>query len=83
MDEEMAANDFGVSEDQATADRPAYEPGSSTSLEGGIGLFIEITTDWLIVVNAGVEWFDQNIYDSPIVEEHYVVKGFGAINYVF
>ena len=83
MDEEMAANDFGVSGDQATANRPAYDPGASTSLEGGIGLFIEVTEDWLIVTSVAVEWLDESIYDSPIVEEHYVVKGFGAINYVF
>ena len=67
----------------AAANRPAYEPGASTSLEGGVGLFIEVTEDWLIVTSVAVEWLDESIYDSPIVEEHYVVKGFGAINYVF
>ena len=83
MDEEMAENDFGVPADKATANRPAYQPGASTSLEGGISLFVELTQDWLIVASAGIEWFDRNVYDSPIVDEHYVLKGFGAINYVF
>lgn len=83
MDAEMAENDFGVPANQATANRPAYQPGASTSLEAGVGLFIELTPDWLVVVSAGAEWLDSNVYESPIVEEHYVIKGFGAINYVF
>lgn len=83
LDAELAANDYGVPEDKATAARPAYQPGASTSLEAGIGLFIELTPDWLIVTSAGVEWLDRNAYDSPIVEDQYVIKGFGAINYVF
>ena len=83
MSEEMTENDFGVPEDKATAERSAYYPGASVSLEAGVGLFIEITTDWLVVGSVAVEWFDENVYDSPIVSEHYVFKGFGAINYVF
>jgi outer membrane protein len=83
MDSDMAANDFGVPDKKATPDRPAYSPGSSTSLEGGLSLFFELTPNWLVIANAAVEWFDDNAYDSPIVDEHYVIKGFGAINYVF
>lgn len=83
MDKEMAENDFGVPANKAAANRPAYQPGASTSLESGIGLFFELTPDWLLVASAGIEWFDQNVYESPLVDEHYVLKGFGAINYVF
>jgi len=83
MDADMAANDFGVPEDKATPNRPAYQPGAATSLEGGIGLFIELTPDWLIVASTGVEWLDHNVHRSPIVDEQYVIKGYGAINYVF
>jgi outer membrane protein len=83
MDSDMAKNDFGVQGKKATFNRPAYSPGSSTSLEGGLGLFFELSPNWLIAASAAIEWFDDNAYDSPIVEEHYVIKGFGAINYVF
>lgn len=83
MDADLASNDFGVPADKATPSRSAYQPGALTSLEGGIRLFIELTPDWLIVASTGVEWLDRNAYDSPIVDEPYVIKGFGAINYVF
>jgi outer membrane protein len=83
MDEEMADNDFGVPTKKATPNRPAYRPGASTSLESGIDLFFELTPDWLVALSTGIEWFDRNAYDSPIVDEHYVIKGFGAINYIF
>jgi outer membrane protein len=34
-------------------------------------------------MNVAVEFFDNEITDSPIVSEDYVVKGFLAVNYVF
>ena len=83
MDSDMAKNDFGVPGKKATFNRPAYSPGSSTSLEGGIGLLFELTPNWLVAANMAIEWFDDNAYDSPIVEDRYVIKGFGAVNYVF
>jgi hypothetical protein len=46
-------------------------------------MFIEITQDWLIFVSTSVEFLDSAVTDSPIVSEDYVIKGFGAINYVF
>ena len=33
--------------------------------------------------HVAVEFFDDEITDSPIVDEDYVVKGFFAVNYVF
>ena len=49
----------------------------------GLGIQYEITTDWLLVANVAVEFFDDEITDSPIVDEDYVIKGFLAVNYVF
>jgi outer membrane protein len=49
----------------------------------GVGILYEITTEWLLVMNVAVEFFDNEITDSPIVSEDYVVKGFLAVNYVF
>jgi outer membrane protein len=83
MDSDMAKNDFGVPDKKSTFNRPAYSPGSSSSLESGITFLLELTPDWLIVASTGIEWLDQNAYDSPIVEDRYVIKGFGAVNYVF
>jgi outer membrane protein len=46
-------------------------------------MFIEITRDWLVIANASVEVLEEQVTDSPIVNNDYVVKGFVATNYVF
>lgn len=81
--QDMADYDFGVPQDKATADRPAYRVGSTFTVDVGMGILYEITTDWLVVMSVAVEFFDDEITDSPIVDEDYVIKGFFAINYVF
>ena len=83
LSEEIANHDFGVPADKATPSRPAYTLGSTTSIEAGIGVFIEITRDWLFVVDLNWEKFSDEVIDSPIVEEDSVVKGFAVISYVF
>jgi outer membrane protein len=61
-----------------------WSPGSvSRRFDVGIGMLYEVTTDWLVVMNITAEFFDNEITDSPIVEEDYVFKGFFAINYLF
>lgn len=83
LSSEIANHDFGVPADKATEARPAYELDSTTSIEGGVGLFIEITREWLFVIDVNLEKFSDEVIDSPIVDQDYVVKGFAAINYVF
>ena len=75
--------DFGVPISRATATRLAYELDSTVSIEAGIDLFIEITREWLLLVNVNVEKLGDEIADSPIVDQDSIVKGFAAINYVF
>lgn len=81
--EDLANHDFGVPEDKALPGRPAYQLNSSYSVDVGIGMLYEITTEWLVVMNIAAEFFESGITDSPIVEEDYVLKGFFAINYLF
>jgi len=83
MDDHMAMNDYGVASNEVRPGRAAYDPGAVFSVEGGIGLFIEITRDWLFVTSAAMEWLGAEASDSPIVEQDWVFKGFSAINYVF
>ena len=80
---ELSNHDFGVSDSQATAERPAYYLDDVYSAEAGLGVFIEITRDWLIIMNVAVESLSNEVTASPIVSEDYVIKGFTAINYVF
>ena len=81
--QDLADYDFGVPQKKATAARPAYRLDSVFTADVGVGMLYEITTDWLLVMNVAVEFFDDEITDSPIVDEDYVIKGFLAVNYVF
>lgn len=80
---DFANHDFGVPVGDSLPNRPAYQLDSTTSFEAGLGMFYEITRDWLVVANIGIEFLEDQVTDSPIVEEDYVLKGFFAINYVF
>ena len=80
---ELTNHDFGVPPEFATVTRPEYDTGSSISYELGFGSFIELTEDWLIVLNVSAEFLPSEIVDSPIVADDHVIKGFAAITYVF
>ena len=81
--QDLADYDFGVRQENATAVRPAYRVDAVFTADVGVGILYEITTDWLLIMNVAVEFFDNEITDSPIVNEDYVIKGFLAVNYVF
>jgi len=80
---ELANHDFGVSSGKATPGRPEYKLDSIINVEGGVGLFIEITRDWLLILNTRIELLDKDVTDSPIVSADYIIKGLAVINYVF
>ena len=80
---EMSMHDFGVPVEKETSYRHAYDIGNTFSVEAGLGLFIEVTRDWLVVARVGIEFLDNEVTDSPIVEDDYVVKGFMAVSYLF
>lgn len=79
----LSNHDFGVPENNATENRPVYSLKNSFNIEAGIAGFLELTRDWRAFLNMSVEFLDDEIADSPIVSEKYVMKGFAAFNYVF
>ena len=74
---------MGVPESAATPDRPAYRLGSTTSVEAGLGVFVELTESWRIIVNVAGERLDDSVVDSPIVDDDVVIKGVAIVTYVF
>ena len=83
LSSELTNYDFGVAPSAATLLRPQYNTGSSLSYEIGFGSFIELSEDWLIVLNVSAEFLPDEVQASPIVAEDRVAKGFAAITYVF
>ena len=83
MSADLTDHEFGVPVSAALPGRPDYVPGSSISYGAGIASFIELSEDWRILLSVSVDYFDDAIKDSPIVDEDRIVKGFAAITYVF
>ncbi len=80
---EISNHDFGVPVAAATIARPAYELGSTNSFEAGLGVFVELTEDWRIIVNVAAEKLDDDVVRSPIVDDDVVIKGLAVVTYVF
>ncbi len=83
LSDDLSNHDFGVPGSAATSTRPAYRLGSTTSVEAGLGIFVELNNDWRIIVNVAAERLDDDVVDSPIVDDDTVVKGLALITYVF
>jgi outer membrane protein len=83
LSSEMSNHDFGVPQDAALAQRPAYRLGSTTSVEAGLGVFIELSEEWRIIVNVAGERLDGDVTASPIVDDDVVIKGLAIVSYVF
>ncbi|WP_193163767.1 MipA/OmpV family protein [Microbulbifer hainanensis] len=83
LSSEMADYDYGVPDYAAIPGRPAYEVGSSYTIEAGVGGLLELSENWRVVLNLAVENLDSEITDSPIVGDDNVIKGFAALTYSF
>jgi outer membrane protein len=82
LDSAMSNHDFGVLQSAATMDRPAYRLGSTTSVEVGSGVFVELTESWRIIVNLAGERLEDSVVESPIVDDDVVIKGLAIVTYV-
>ena len=80
---DLGDHDYGVPESAVRPDRPAYSVDDSVSLEVGLGGLVELSESWRVAINFAVEYLDEEVTDSPIVDEDYVVKGFAAVTYTF
>lgn len=80
---DISNHDFGVPAMAATPERPAYTLGSTSSFEAGLGISVELSEDWRIILNVAAEALDDDVKNSPIVDEDVVIKGLGIVTYVF
>jgi outer membrane protein len=80
---ELARHEFGVTAEEARADRPEYDPGAAINIEPGLGLSAEWFRSWRIMLNGSVEFLAPGLRDSPLVDESQIFHVFGAVNYTF
>jgi len=83
LSSERSSHDFGVPAAKATADRPAYNLSETVNFELGLGMSYEITPKVRLLLNVSSELLDDEVQDSPIVDEELLFRGFSAITYVF
>lgn len=79
---DLVRHDYGVTPQEATALRPAYRPGDTLSIEAGFGVFTELTPSLSAALRISIEWLDQEVRRSPIVDDDHVLKGFAFISYM-
>ena len=59
---------YGVSEEEATAGRPAYTPGAARNLAVGVNTAWHVNERFFMFANVGVEKYDDVIANSPIID---------------
>lgn len=74
---------FGVRESEATADRSAYDPGSSIELLARVFGRYEFNERWSLLGSLRMEFLSEEVQDSPIVDKRQVTSSFIGFNYAF
>jgi len=74
---------YGVSEQQATADRPAYSTGAAGNWRAGANLSYWLSRRSLVFGALAAERLDSEIADSPIISDDLSVKGFLGYTFLF
>jgi len=74
---------FGVSPEEATADRPAYSPGSAKGFGFGLNASYRLADNILVFGNIGFQGLDSPARNSPIVEESSISTAFLGASYLF
>lgn len=83
QDDGLTGYYYGVSEDEARADRPAYRPGDAINLGFGVNTSYRLTDHVFVYGNFGFQAHDSTILDSPLVADNLGGAGFVGAAYLF
>jgi outer membrane protein len=61
---------YGVQPDEAVAGRGAYDVGDSLNPFAGLSVTYSFNEKWYALTSVRYTWLDDEITDSPIVEDH-------------
>ncbi|MDP8212714.1 MAG: MipA/OmpV family protein [Candidatus Zapsychrus exili] len=65
---------YGVRSNEVAAGRSEYEPDASLNCFASINFNMGISQEWVIATYFNIERLSNEIYDSPIVDDNYVVS---------
>jgi outer membrane scaffolding protein for murein synthesis (MipA/OmpV family) len=74
---------FGVSEAEATPERPAYQPGESQWVSFGLNASWQVTDNISFFGNVAFAGTESSVLDSPLVEEDSLSTAFVGGTYQF
>lgn len=74
---------YGVSSKEARPDRPEYDPGATWTYGPGVSVTCQALDPWTIIASVGLEFLGPGITDSPVVDQHTLVRGFFGISRQF
>lgn len=74
---------YGVRPSEATATRPAYEPGSGVNTELGLSAVYRLSTRWRMIGNISGKHWSSGVRASPIVEDRKQLAGQLGLAYDF
>ena len=74
---------FGVSEAEATSERPAYLPGKSQWVSLGLNASWQVTDNVTFFGNVAFAGAESKVFDSPLVEEDSLSTAFVGGTYQF
>ena len=60
---------YGIQSDESRASGLSeYHPGSALSPNAGLAARVSLSENWSLFANGNLEFLNQEIYDSPMVE---------------
>ena len=74
---------YGVEPTEARSWRPAYDVDYAINWEAGVKVGYEISRHFMFMLHGGFEFFDNDIIDSPIVDEDKQYSVFAGVVYRF
>ena len=83
QDENLTNYYFGISEAEATAERPSYLPGESEWVSFGMNTSWQVSDRFLLFGNVAFGGADSSVLNSPLVEEEGFASGFLGGTYLF
>lgn len=73
----------GVSDSEATAQRPAWDTGTTFSPMAAVITSYRFNSKWMGMFAANYEFYDKDIADSPIVQHNGELYGIVAVGYIW
>jgi outer membrane protein len=74
---------YGVRPSEATATRPAYEPGSGVNTELGLSAVYRLSARWRVLAGLSAKRLSSGIRESPIVQNRTQLAGLLGLAYDF